>query len=165
MIDKSQHFNKHNIQSRRTRETLLNQTFQYNCSPKTEPKVAKKFKTILSNPIQIWLSRNYKIQAHQNTSMRQDLNPRSCSISGNFLGMWKTRRYTIPHEKHKTKAPSVDSASSNNAGLVGFETKLALYKKCFFQLCALATKTKQVVTDLRQKVKTGPVCPGLATID
>jgi len=27
---------------------------------------------MFSNPVQIWLSRNYKIQIHKNTRMRQD---------------------------------------------------------------------------------------------
>jgi len=43
------------------------------CSTKTEPKVAKKFKTILSISIQIWLSNNYKISIHQNSRMQQVL--------------------------------------------------------------------------------------------
>jgi len=34
------------------------------CSPKSEPKVAEKFRTILLNPVQVWLSRKYKIQIH-----------------------------------------------------------------------------------------------------
>jgi len=41
----------------------------------SQPKVVKKLKTIWSNPIQIWLSRNYKILIQQNTRMRQNLNP------------------------------------------------------------------------------------------
>jgi len=50
-MDKGQHLNKHNIQSRRIGETLLELTFQYSyLSPKTEPKGAKKFQTIFSNP-------------------------------------------------------------------------------------------------------------------
>jgi len=48
------------------------------CSPKPGPKVVKNFKPILSNPIQIWSNRNYKIQFHQDTRMRQNLNPRPC---------------------------------------------------------------------------------------
>ena len=37
----------------------IESTLQYsNCSPKTEPKVVKKFKTISSNLISIWLNRN-----------------------------------------------------------------------------------------------------------
>jgi len=41
----------------------------------------KKFKTILSNPTQTTPSRNYKIQFHQNITMRQDFNPCPCSWS------------------------------------------------------------------------------------
>ena len=78
IIDKSQHFNKHNIQSRRIWETPLKKTFQYsdllsqNCTESFE--LAKKFIKILSNPVQIWLSRNGKIQIYQNTRTRQDFN-------------------------------------------------------------------------------------------
>jgi len=44
-----------------------------------------KFKTILSNPIQISISRYYQIHSHQNTKMRQDLNPNPFMfISGHF---------------------------------------------------------------------------------
>ena len=53
------------------------------CSPEIEPKVVKNLQAILSNanPIQIWFSRNYKIQTHKNTKMRQYLNydPSPCS--------------------------------------------------------------------------------------
>jgi len=38
-------------------------------------KVTMKFTPILSNQIQIWLSRNYEIQIHQNTGIRQDSKP------------------------------------------------------------------------------------------
>ena len=75
VIVKAQHSNKHKIQSWRIWENPLNQIFNtIICIPKTERKVAKKFKIVLSNPFQIWLIRNYKIQIHQKTRMRQDLN-------------------------------------------------------------------------------------------
>ena len=78
IIDKSQHFNKHNIQSRRIWETPLKKTFQYSdllSQNWTESfELAKKFIKILSNPVQIWLSRNGKIQIYQNTRTRQDFN-------------------------------------------------------------------------------------------
>ena len=51
---KARYLNKHNKQSQRIWETLINTV---TCSPKTEPKVAKKFKRKSSIPIQIWLSK------------------------------------------------------------------------------------------------------------
>jgi len=48
--------------------------------PENESKVAK-FKTNLSIPTQICLTRNSKIQIHRNTRMRQDLNPNSSPCS------------------------------------------------------------------------------------
>jgi len=41
------------------------------CSPKTEPKVAKKFKRKSSIPIQICLSKNGNIQIHQYIAVSQ----------------------------------------------------------------------------------------------
>jgi len=41
-------------------------------------KVAKTFETILLNPIQIWLTRIYKIHIHENTRTWQDFNPNPC---------------------------------------------------------------------------------------
>jgi len=38
------------------------------CSPETEQKVAKMFKTISSNSIQFYLNKNDKIQIHQNSN-------------------------------------------------------------------------------------------------
>jgi len=77
-MDKAAQLNKHTIKSRRIWETPLNQIIQYsNLILKSQnlSKTVQKLKTVLSNPIQIWLNRNYKIQIHQNSRMWQDLNP------------------------------------------------------------------------------------------
>jgi len=42
--------------------------------PEVELKAEKKLQNKIVNLIQIRLSTNYKIQIHQNTKMRQDLN-------------------------------------------------------------------------------------------
>jgi len=67
---------KQTQQFQRIWETLINTVTR---SPETEPKVAKKFKTMSSIPIQIWSSKNDKSQIHQNNRMLLDLNPSTCS--------------------------------------------------------------------------------------
>ena len=47
-------------------------------SPKTESKVAMKFKRKSSISIQICLSKNDNIQIHQYLEMSQDLTPSTC---------------------------------------------------------------------------------------
>jgi len=64
---------KQNIQFRRMWETPLKQTCRLNAviyRSETELKVAKKFKTRLSNPIQIQLIRIYKMQSKSNTKLK-----------------------------------------------------------------------------------------------
>jgi len=87
--DKAQHLNKHNKQSQRIGETLINTVTG---STKTGPKVAKKFKRISS--IKIWLSKNNAIPIHQYFRMSQFKSKcKYMFISGHFhlLGMRKTR--------------------------------------------------------------------------
>jgi len=59
-------------------EALINTV---TCSPKTEPKVAKRFERKSSIPIQIWWSKNDDIQIHQYIGMSQDLNPNQSTCS------------------------------------------------------------------------------------
>jgi len=70
--DTAQYLNTHNKQFQWIWESLISTVF---CSPKTESKVAKKFKRKSSIPIQIWLSKNDTIQIHHFIGISQDFNP------------------------------------------------------------------------------------------
>ena len=79
------------------------------CSPKTEPKVAKKFKRKSSIPIQISLSKNDNIQIIQYIEMSQDLNRSTCSSVVIFMywamGMRKSHFQCEANREVTTTSP------------------------------------------------------------
>jgi len=64
------------------------------CSPKTDPKVGKKFKRKSSIPIQICLSKNDNNQIHQYIEISQDLNQSTCSTLFIFM-YWACENHTF----------------------------------------------------------------------